>query len=429
MKRILAGILISFTLVSVMGCNGKQEEKTIRYEEDQVLFAAQDRYDIEDDRYNLYTYNYKGELLQSPELSPFIGYYAKNGLAPALDPSTHKVGYVDKDGVFQIEPKFDDAASFSKNGIALVKMRTEQGEDYRYIEKLGYINDKGEEITPCIYDEATSFFDCGYAIVRTYRDGESKQQVLDEKGKIVADVQGCAIMAVYKDYYVAYCSDEGAVIFNYSNEKVSSLHGDTGDSTHVTYTLEKDNVCRITKEIIDFGKYNTIKREKFDGKKFVEEKTNYEIGVKRVSTTQSGWGYGMTEKEKTVIPFEYDKIIPYGTYFVAVKYTGSNEKYDQMLDIYDQDYNKTAENIEYAFFNRSDAYGLNCQLPNGYFPIITEVTYGNYNYAYGVIDYAGNVIVEPVFPDGIQLYTYEGTGVFDWEATRLYEGCLGFDID
>jgi len=429
MKRILAGILISFILISVMGCNGGQEEKMIQYEEDQVLFAAQNRYDIEDDKYDLYTYNYKGELLHSPESSPFIGYYAKNGLAPALDPNTHKVGYVDKDGVFQIEPKFDDAASFSRNGIALVKMKTEQGEDYRWKEKLGYINDKGEEITPCIYDEATSFFDCGYAMAMI-REGENEREyVLNEKGKVVTEVQGANLMAVYKEYYVAYCPNEGAVIFDYSNNKITTINEDWQDKLTFIYKLEKENVCRITKESIEIGKSRIVKKEQFDGKKFVEEKIGYEIGVKRVSTTQSGWGYGIAEKGKTVIPFEYDEIIPYGSYFIAIKYIGSNEEYDQILDIYDQDYNKTAENIEYAFFNRSDAYGLNCQLPNGYFPIITEVTHGNYSYAYGVIDYAGNVIVEPVFPDGIQLYTYEGTGVFDWEATSWYEGWLGSDMN
>ena len=135
--------------------------ESINYKDDQVLFITQDRCDTENDRSTIYCYNYKGELLDK---NIAIGYYSQNGLAPAHDNSTGKVGYVDKDGVFIIEPKYEDAGAFSKDGVALVKIEIKNGDDYDY--KHGYINSKGEEITPIIYDEATSFYNCGYALAR-----------------------------------------------------------------------------------------------------------------------------------------------------------------------------------------------------------------------------------------------------------------------
>ena len=414
MKRIIVCILTVSIIISLVGCGGSKNGKIkstnankTEYKDDQILFFAQDRADIEDDRYNVYYYNYKGELLSSSD-STYIGLYAENGLAPAYDQSTGNAGYVDKDGVFTIKPQYSDAAPFSKDGIALVKKTTET--DDLDISKCGYIDSKGNEVTPCIYDKATSFYDCGYAIVgidenTNDEDTVTKYSIIDKKGKTLFESEN-RIIAVYENYFV--CEN---AIYNYSNEILFEKEDVDFELNPVSYKIGKDAVYRYIYEKSNDDEYKFIKTERFDGKDFVVEKTKYEISSKRVATTQSGLGYGIIKDGKTVIPFEYDSIVECGDYFVAIKYQSENNYLDQVFDIYDSDYNKTAENIEYAFSNRNDPYGYNCQLPNGYFQITIEDN--DYEYLTGIIDYTGKIIVEPVYGRGIHLYSYEGCGVFD----------------
>lgn len=158
----------------------------------------------------------------------------------------------------------------------------------------------------------------------------------------------------------------------------------------------------------DTGRHPLIKTEIFDGKKFIALKSDYEITSKRVATTQSGKGYGVSKNGETVIPFEYDWITEYGEYFVAEK-KNSDDYLDETFDIYDKNFNKTAENIEYAFYGRYDEHGQDCLLPNGYFQI--EIEHDSKT-VFGIVDYTGKIIVEPVFYRGIKLWTYEGTGAF-----------------
>jgi len=429
MKKIFVGLLVVVMVIAFVGCNkfktqNNKAEQDVQYSDDQVLFAAQDRCDVEEDRYNVYSYNYNGELLDSFDSSGYIGYYAENGLAPAANQNTGKVGFVDKDGVFQIEPKYADAAPFSKEGIALVKIETENNGNYT--SKCGYINSKGEEIIPCIYDKATSFFDCGYALALTEKNTTDekghnfsevwKHYIIDKNGDDVITIDVIAeerkIIAVYKDYFVC-TTNYGEAIFDFSNNKLSEIKRPNDNETQFDYYyMAKDCVYKNTYEKVDEYNSKIIKTERFNGEKFIENKKDYEITSKPVATTQSGLGYGMTKNDKTVIPFEYDQICEYGEYFVAIKYTGNNIHLNQTFDIYDKNFNKTAENIKYAFSYRGDTYGLNCQLPNGYFQIIAEND--DYESVNGIIDYTGKVIVEPVFGRGIRLYSYEGMGAFDW---------------
>lgn len=208
MKKIIIGAIACIIVLAVaLVCFnlpednfGLNNETEALFNEQLPLFAAQDRCDVDGDRYNVYYYNYKGDLLDAPNGN--IGFYAENGLAPAIDQNTGKVGFVDKEGVFQIEPK-----------------------------------------------------------------------------------------------------------------------------------------------------------------------------------------YGIVENGETVVPFEYDEICRYGDYFVAIKYSGGSRSYNQVFDIYDIEYNKTAENIQYAFSHRSDPYGSSCQLPNGYFQIMEKNA--DYEQVCGIIDYTG----------------------------------------
>lgn len=436
MKKCLIVILLIGVLCSLCACakqeagyldgDTKEEKKEQQlFHEDRVLFQAQDRYNVEGDRYQVYAYNYKGEQL---DVTGIIGYYAENGLAPAVNQSTAKVGYVDESGVFQIEAKYENAYPFSKDGIALVEAETEEGKT-----KYGYINGKGEEITPCIYDAATSFFNCGYAIARIRKevlDEEGykttvplKDYILDKNGKTVIEIDRVAedrvITELCKDYFL--CStDNNTEIYNYSGQKLQTIENYVEYSPQMfcsVYVLNDSvykRTCKILSKLLGIPNYEVTKTEIFDGKGFVEVKKDYEITSRQVATTQSGLGYGVIAQGNTVIPFEYEKIYEYGSYFVAVKYneqTGSlSSALTRGFDIYDKDFNKTAENINYLFYNRTGTAAKSCQLPNGYFEI--RVPDNEYGSLCGIIDYSGKVIVEPAFGRGIGLVSYEATGLF-----------------
>lgn len=454
MKKIIVVLLSMCLLISFVGCDNNadntvnnddtildqlkdNDKNEVTYTAEQILFVANDRCDIEDDRSTLYAYNYKGERINTDEVMAYFSYYSENGLAPAYDQNSGKVGFVDKNGVFQIEPKYDDAAPFSHDGIALVM--TEQsigeGENYKYIRKYGYINSKGEEIIPLIYDYATSFLNCGYALARTEKEvideegytytTTDKQYILDKKGNVVVEfdveAENRGIDAVFDGYYVCKYFDDSdcySAIFSFSGDKLDEIANPRSSNNYSIYDTRSDYIYKYTYETLtgeDEGANKLVEIQKFNGKKFIDIESDVEFTSKRVATTKTGFGYGLEKNGEIIIPFEYDRIVSYGGYYLAIQYTGYDFNFDQIIDIYDKDYNKTADNIPYAFYEyRYEAYGERCKLPEGYFPIIVEND--DYNDVHGIIDYSGNIIMEPVFGRGITLYSYEGMGYFSWRA-------------
>lgn len=419
MKRIISMVLTLFLVLNFVGCSqgndtkfSKNNSAKIKYTDDQILFVARD-FDKEKSQDIVYSYNYKGELLHSRDDDSAIGYYSENGLAPATDKTTGKVGFVDKDGVFVIDPIYTYAAPFSDDGIALVAKLVD------WERKYGYINSKGEEVIPFIYDNATSLYDFGYALVGIKDNDEEDDDfysyigydyIINKKGKIVYTIEDeFDIVWLTKDYLIGY-KDEQDVILNYSGKELFKTEEDeflsVKNGTVVKNTYKDSN-----------GMSYIVNSEIFDGKKFIAPKKDYEITSKCGETTISGVAFGVTKNGETVIPFEYDSITEYGEYFVAVKYNDNYDSYDQIygiyydqvFDIYDKNFNKTAENIEYAFYDRHSEYGQSCQLPNGYFQITRKC---DSERLYGIVDYTGKIIVEPVFYRGIKLWTYEGMGRF-----------------
>lgn len=421
MKKIWSAILVLIMIVLV-GCsdskpvNGVKEEIKIPvYDENSPLFICQDRADIEGDRSFIYTYNYKGDLLDTIEYQQ-IGLYGKNGLAPAVDPVTELVGFVDQGGVFAIDPQWYDAGSFSDDGIALVVEYDEENWDKKY----GYINEKGEQIVPCVYDYATSFYPKGYAIVAV-DDGALKWGVIDKTGEIVVEAKYAYIEHITADAIVCEIdATDHQVIYDLSG---NLLYDETDlvidEITYYTYRVCGEKLYRLTNKKVDAPIHkdtwniitaDIIKVEVFEGDKFVDQNENLDIRIesKRVATTVSGYGYGVLCGDETVIPFEYDNIIVVEEYYIAVKYDlGDGES--QILDIYDKDFQKTAENLPYNFFARFDSVGDNIALPAGYFDVYVYDEQTGEN-VHGIVDYTGQIIVPFLYYRGIHLYTYEDIG-------------------
>lgn len=177
-------------------------------------------------------------MLDSSDSSSAIGYYSANGLAPALEQNTGKVGFVDKDGVFVIEPIYDDAGPFSDDGIALA-VKYIDGES-----KYGYINSKGEEVIPFIYDNATSFYNFGYAVVSVYEDEETKYFIIDKKGNTIIELNGRSV-ELTKDYFITTENDE-QIIFDYSGNKVFSLKYDYNAEQYDKIIVKGNDIFKYT---------------------------------------------------------------------------------------------------------------------------------------------------------------------------------------
>ena len=351
----------------------KTEDNTVEephFQEDVPLFVCQDRSDIEGDRNMIYFYNYKGDLLNSTD-SLQTGFYAKNGLAPAYDSLTGLVGFADRNGVFVIEPQWYDAAAFSDDGVALV-ISKEENENGWANKRYGFINEKGEYIVPCIYDTATSFYPKGVAIVGLVENGVYKLGVIDKTGKILIEPK-------YK--HIEHITREYILCFTENTQTKYDLSGNV--------IIEEDN-C------------------------YVDETPTYDpnrpyITYQRVATTTSGYGYGVCVGEETVIPYQYDRIVQYGSFYVGIKYK-DKEQTEQILDIYNEKFEKTAENLDYNFnLYRADPFGEKITLPDGYF----EVYYYDDEIREsisGIIDSNGQIIVPLLYYRPIKLFTYEGAG-------------------
>ena len=397
-----------------------------QFDESVPLFGAQDRSDIEGDRYVVYYYNHKGDLLKSSE-SETIGFYAKNGLAPAYDPATSLIGFVDRSGVFVIEPQWDDAAAFSDDGIALVIKK--ENDDVWGKDKFGFINEKGEQIIPCIYDDATSFYPAGVAIIaidekeeKTYTDENGEEQteistvakwgLIDKTGTVIIQPQYDSIDHIEGDYVICRNTNPVEVtVYDLSGKVLVENFAESIE--HQLLVIDNQLFCN-TREIVGFGqdliwRTNVIKTEIYEGSQFVEQSQATKIEVNRVATTTTGYGYGVVHNDEVVIPYQYDLIMQAQDYFVAIKFQdGDIQK--QSIDIYNKNFERTASNLDYNYYRRrTEAFGTYAALPSGYFDVFVYDSKIDRD-VHGIIDASGEIVVPFLFYRGIKLYTYEGIG-------------------
>ena len=428
-KKILALALSLVMVLSLFGCSkkdsaidetngtkennetiGTKQEINLPYAEDQVLFYAQNKYRIEDDSHIIHFYNYKGELLSSNDTSRiksfYIPSYNKFGLSPSLDFVTERYGFVDKNGEFVINPIYSSAYPFSNGGLALVSKEIDYNEKtWEYTFKYGYIDTVGKEVIPVQYDYATSFYDSGLAIVgmgKMYED--CKMGVIDNKGNYIIEAQYYDICDIEGDYILCYGNEPGIYhIYNLSGKLIYEYN--TIENTKYgdyIYCLGKNIFIRHAEPSNDDERTIYI----FNGNNFVEyDKTIVDKDTKIITTEESGRGYGLSYKGETVIPCEYQDIIYINGYYIA-----ENSYLVESYDIYNENFEKTADGIEYDL-TEYKLYSKYRALPKGYFYIIAEDERDGTD-MYGIINYAGKIIVEPIFSDPIQANTYEFTGLF-----------------
>lgn len=422
-KKITALVLSLVMMISLFGCskdsNGDDgTDNTIvnndtidsnevlksTYADDQVFFYAQNKYRVEEDSHIIHFYNYKGELLSSNDTSRmnlfYIPSYNKFGLSGAYDFISDNEGYVNEKGEFVISPQYSSVYPFSNDGLALVTKTRDGEESWQFTYKFGYIDSTGKEVIPLQYDYATSFYECGLAIVgigELYED--CKMGVINKKGEYVIELQ-----------YYDICDIEGEYILCSSYETdIYHIYDLSGELIYELNLVENNQYgdylyCR-GKNIFSYAEKSNIIYI-FNGKEFIEyDATIIDEHTKIITQEESGRGYGISYKGEIVIPCEYQDIIFVNGYYIA-----ENSHLVESYDIYNKNFEKTAESIEYDL-TEYVSYSKYSSLPEGYFYIVVDDERDGTD-MYGIIDYTGKIIVEPVFFDHININSYEYTGYF-----------------
>ena len=134
-------------------------------------------------------------------------YLFTNGVAPFKSTGNDKMGFVDKNGKFIIEPKFDNAYPFAEDGLARVQQNM----------CWGYINTSGKYVIEPIFGNAYDFDEYGMALVFY----EGRHGFIDKNGDWVIENKytsignfaenGLAKVGAYigEEHYYGYIDREG----------------------------------------------------------------------------------------------------------------------------------------------------------------------------------------------------------------------------
>lgn len=101
------------------------------------------------------------------------------GMKPVKDKATKKYGYQAKGKVWVIEPQFDAAAKFDKNGMAEVKVNG----------RTGIIDGQGTFIIPAEYDNISKFDKFGYCELMQKSGSVKYRGIADLTGRIVLPLE------------------------------------------------------------------------------------------------------------------------------------------------------------------------------------------------------------------------------------------------
>lgn len=252
-----------------------------------------------------------------------------NGLVPLqLNKST---GYADTTGKMVVPFKYHSGDNF-KDGLALVKSFSYTSA-FGGTTKIGFINNKGEEIIPLMYDDAWNLGN-GFVSVNTGAKIDPNQfyllsggnwGVFDVKGKSILPIEYSSVDAANNGVIIAskgkdnneimYVFDYmGNPIFNQQCNSIKSLHNDR------LFLSKKDGkefaiFDKKGKQITDFAHrlryFNTYSQSNF----LVVEQP---VGINKYKV-----GY-IDINGKTAIPFKYDYAYNFNNGLAVVKL---NDKY------------------------------------------------------------------------------------------------------
>ena len=203
-----------------------------------------------------------------------------------------KHGFINEQGEEVIACQYDNARSFGDNGSELAAVGTENGVDANgdKLYKWGYIDRKGNLVVPMKYDAVALWPDANIPLlavakqVGTDSDGKPhlKWGFIDKMGNEMTE----------------YKYDNILTDIDYSLNGLMCLIKYSEDSTFEYCVINAKG-----EEIIPFGKYNEISVEN-DGLISVEK----QIGVSEDGYPICKWGC-IDEKENVIIPFEYNYLL------------------------------------------------------------------------------------------------------------------------
>ena len=227
-----------------------------------------------------------------------------------------KYGFINEKGEKVTPCKYDHAGRFSSNGLANVEI------DGKY----GFINEKGEEVIPCRYDNASSFYNGCFAWVKI----DGKYGFINEKGEVVIPCQYDSV-DTFSSNGLAKVKTDGK--WGFINEKGEVVIPCCYD---FAYRFSSNGLVKV---IID-GKYGFIneKGEEVIPCQYDVDKNDYDEGFSSNGLakvkTDGKWGF-INEKGEEVIPCRFDKADSFLSNGLAVvkingKYGLINEKGEQV---------------------------------------------------------------------------------------------------
>ena len=240
-----------------------------------------------------------------------------------------KYGFINEKGEKVTPCKYDHAGRFSSNGLANVEI------DGKY----GFINEKGEEVIPCRYDNASSFYNGCFAWVKI----DGKYGFINEKGEVVIPCQydsadtfsSNGLAKVKIDGKYGFINEKGEVVIPCQYDSVDTFSSNglakvktDGKWGFINEKGEEVIPCRFDKA--DSFLSNGLAVVKINGKYgLINEKgeevtpcqyniiNNFYEGLSMVKIDDT-WGF-INEKGEEVIPCRYDDADNFGGGFSRVK--------------------------------------------------------------------------------------------------------------
>lgn len=174
------------------------------------------------------------------------------GMKPVKDKATKKYGYQAKGKVWIIEPQFDAAAKFDKNGMAEVKLNG----------RTGIIDGQGNFIIPAEYDNIGKFDKYGYCELMQKEGSVKYRGIADITGRIVLPLEFRDV-AVSRDGRLFF-GEKDAPVAGFGYERLWGIYNAAGQeifapqfyirpSFNDGYAIATDGVKRLKGIICENG--------------------------------------------------------------------------------------------------------------------------------------------------------------------------------